>query len=398
MDGFGNAGAVTGAFATSAASAGVTDGRASRQWASRPDDQRFTDLRALRAMVAKRTEVAGTRDVKPGAVRVLASHDSPDLLRVQAGGAEMAMDPNHWSFGQLCQVAEVPAAFLRRPDMPALLAGINLQFGLAAAPDREVRAYFGQDRMDLRAVTSTSYGRINDLDLVDQVIEIAGDGRGATRWKVPGVMAGLSHNPFVDVTRGNTTLYASDRDCFLFLVDDTHPISIGKLPNGDDDLVFRGFYAWNSEVGSETQGLATFLLRGVCCNRNIWGGQDFAELTLRHTKGAPGRFVEQVRPRLLGFTDGSASKIVAGVEAARAVSVGDTDDEVTAWLTEGRAQLSRKAAGRLLAVGLREEEHPVRNLWDVVQGLSAMARAVPFADERVALERRAGRLLATALA
>jgi hypothetical protein len=42
----------------------------------------------------------------------------------------------------------------------------------------------------------------------------------------------------------------------------------GRLPNGDPDLYFRGFYCWNSEVGSKTLGIASFYLRAVCMNRN----------------------------------------------------------------------------------------------------------------------------------
>ena len=45
----------------------------------------------------------------------------------------------------------------------------------------------------------------------------------------------------VDGGADTTTLYASDRDVFLFLVDDTHPIEAGRLPNGEPDLYFRGF-------------------------------------------------------------------------------------------------------------------------------------------------------------
>jgi len=59
----------------------------------------------------------------------------------------------------------------------------------------------------------------------------------------------MTYNPLVDITRDTTTLYASDRDVFLFLVDDAYPIGAGRLPNGDPDPFFRGFYAWNSEVG-----------------------------------------------------------------------------------------------------------------------------------------------------
>ncbi|EJJ29812.1 hypothetical protein PMI11_01875 [Rhizobium sp. CF142] len=100
-------------------------------------------------------------------------------------------------------------------------------------------------------------------------MKIAGNGTGDTIWKVPGQLdwATMTHNPFIDITRDTTTLYASDRDVFLFLVDDTHPIEAGHLPNGDSDLYFRGFYAWNSEVGSKTLGVASFYLRAVCANR-----------------------------------------------------------------------------------------------------------------------------------
>ena len=55
----------------------------------------------------------------------------------------------------------------------------------------------------------------------------------------------MTHNPFVDITKDTTTLYASDRDVFLFLVDDTNPIEAGRLADGSPDLYFRGFYCWN---------------------------------------------------------------------------------------------------------------------------------------------------------
>ena len=72
---------------------------------------------------------------------------------------------------------------------------------------------------ELRAVTGTHYGRIHDLELVDAVMRIAGKGTGDTRWKVPGVpdWSTMTCNPRVDVTAETTTLYASDRDVFLFL-------------------------------------------------------------------------------------------------------------------------------------------------------------------------------------
>lgn len=92
-----------------------------------------------------------------------------------------------------------------------------------------------------------------------------------TRWKVPGVLdcSTGTYNPRVDISKDTATLYASDRDVFLFLVDDLNPIEAGTLPDGNPDLFFRGFYCWNSEVGAKTLGLASFYLRAVCQNRNL---------------------------------------------------------------------------------------------------------------------------------
>jgi len=118
-------------------------------------------------------------------------------------------------------------------------------------------------RIELRAVTGPDYGRIFDQELVEAVRRIAGNGTGDTRWKVPGVLdwsTGI-YNPNVEVSKDTTTLYASDRDVFLFLVDDLNPIEAGRLPDGSPDVFFRGFYCWNSEVGARTLGIASFYLR-----------------------------------------------------------------------------------------------------------------------------------------
>src|SRR3546814_14967085 len=111
-------------------------------------------------------------------------------------------------------------------------------------------------------------------------------GVGQTRWKVPGGLdwSNRHYTPYVDVSRDTTTLYASERDVLLFLVDDTHPIEAGKLPNGEPDLYFRGFYSWNSEVGAKTLGMATPYLRAVCMNRNLWGVENFEEVKIRDRK------------------------------------------------------------------------------------------------------------------
>lgn len=115
----------------------------------------------------------------------------------------------------------------------------------------------------------------------------------------------MVYNPHVDVSQDTTTLYASDRDVFIFLVDDLNPIEAGTLPSGEPDLYFRGFYAWNSEVGSTTLGVATFYLRAVCMNRNLWGVENLQEIRIRHSKFAARRFAHEAAPALTHFADSS---------------------------------------------------------------------------------------------
>ena len=109
----------------------------------------------------------------------------------------------------------------------------------------------------------------------------------------------------VDITQDTATLYASDRDVFLFLVDDLNPIEAGRLPDGSPDLYFRGFYCWNSEVGAKTLGMASFYLRAVCQNRKLWGVEDFEEITIRHSKYAASRFAHEAAPALTRFANSS---------------------------------------------------------------------------------------------
>jgi hypothetical protein len=246
-------------------------GRVSSEWFSRPDDERFLSLPELYDAVRARAERATARTVESRAIRVEARRDDAERLALIVPGCETPVAPTHWSFGQLCSLVGAPSSYLR--DLPAPLAGVNLQHGLLSRRAELVKTLEAENgRVELRAVTGPDYGRIWDHELVAAVMKIAGNGIGDTCWKVPGVLdwATMTHNPFVDVTKETTMLYASDRDVFLFLVDDMHPIEAGRLPNGDPDLYFRGFYCWNSEVGSKTLGIASFYLRAVCMNRNLW--------------------------------------------------------------------------------------------------------------------------------
>lgn len=375
-------------------SRGERIGRVSSEWFSRPDDERYLSLSSLYAAVRARADHATARTVETQTLRVEASRDNAERLTLIVPGREEPIAPTHWSFGQMCSLVGAPAGYMRQ--LPAPLAGINMQHGLLSHRAELVKTLEADDgRIELRAVTGPDYGRIWDHELVAAVMKIAGEGTGDTRWKVPGLLdwSTMTHNPFVKVTKDTTTLYASDRDVFLFLVDDAHPIEAGRLPNGDPDLYFRGFYCWNSEVGSKTLGMASFYLRAVCMNRNIWGAEGFEEISIRHSKFASHRFAHQAAPALERFATSSPAPFLAGIRAAREQIVARKDEDRESFLR--RRGFSRPETEKIIATVLEEEGRPPESIFDFVQGITALARAKPHQDARLELEGKAAKLLSS---
>jgi hypothetical protein len=373
-------------------SRGERVGRVSSEWFSRPDEERYLSLTDLYDAVRRRADRAQARTVESRSVRVEAARDNAERLALLVPGRDEPVTPTHWSFGQLCGLVGAPSSYLRQ--LPAPLAGINLQHGLLSHRAELVKILEADDgRIELRAVTGPDYGRIWDHELVSAVIKIAGNGTGDTRWKVPGVLDWntMTHNPFVDVTKDTTTLYASDRDVFLFLVDDTHPIEAGRLSDGSPDWYFRGFYCWNSEVGSKTLGIASFYLRAVCMNRNLWGVENFEEITIRHSKFAAQRFAHEAAPALTRFADSSPAPFVAGIRAARERIVARSDEDRETFLR--KRGFSKSETAKIVETVLQEEGRPPESLFDFVQGISALARGKPYQDARLELESKAKRLL-----
>ncbi|MHA0336714.1 DUF932 domain-containing protein [Sphingomonas aquatilis] len=378
-------------------SRGQRVGRVSSEWFSRPADERYLSLDQLMAAVKGCAERSRTRTVESAGVRVEASRDDAERLDLMLPGADRPVAPTHWSFGQLAALVGAPAAYLRQ--LPAPLAGINLQYGLTNHRAEQVKTLETDDgRLELRAVTGPDYGRIYDHELVAAVQRIAGNGTGDTRWKVPGVLDWSTgvYNPMVDITADTTTLYASDRDVFLFLVDDLNPIEAGKLPDGSPDLYFRGFYCWNSEVGAKTLGIASFYLRAVCQNRNLWGVEDFEEISIRHSKYAAARFAHEAAPALTRFADSSPLPFVNGIRQARERIVARSDEDRIDFLR--KRGFGKAETARIIDTVLTEEGRPPESVFDFVQGITAFARGKAQQDARLDLEGRAKKLLDRAAA
>ena len=397
--------AADGSYRTAATTKGELNSTVSAQWARRPEDQRFTSLDDLYAYKVAERDRSFTVDVDTNEIRVLTRADSASELRLALPTGQV-IDPTHFAFSQLCSTIGAHGGYLRK--LPARLAGACLQYGLLNYEGRkgpELRAYLRNEddgNATLRAMTSTSYGRIYDAEVVAAVQRFAGNGVGDTRWKVPGELDwgsgdGFTHryNPNVVVGKDNTSLFGSDRDVFMFLVDDKNPIEIGTLPNGAPDLVFRGFWVRNSETGAYRYEIAGMLLRGVCCNRNLWGVEGFETLSLVHNGTAPDRFVAENEQALLSYAEASAAPIIEAVKVAKQRVIGATEEAAIEWLTNHG--VTKKAALAAAALVREEEQTEMRTLWDATNGLTAHARSIAHNDRRMALESLAGQLFDAAV-
>src|SRR3546814_2347638 len=70
------------------------------------------------------------RTVETRVIRVEAATDNPERLTLLLPDRDAPVAPTHWSFGQLCSLVGAPSGYLRQ--LPAALAGINMQHGLLA--------------------------------------------------------------------------------------------------------------------------------------------------------------------------------------------------------------------------------------------------------------------------
>lgn len=372
--------------------------KAARQWSQRPDDERFESLESLyQDRVALQN---ASKEVRFQSGQIVADDGEVYLQGVNA----RARLTNH-SFGQLCGRAGAPAGYLRA--LPAALAAECLQSSLATTGDNpdKVLIHRGDDTaLTVRAVTSEKYSRVWDREIVGRLITLQEDG-----WRVPTarpVRPGQkgtrkatkadvlnSAHGMLGIREGDDIapagLYASDRDMFAFMVDDSRRIS---TPSGD---LFRGFFLWNSEVGATSLGIMTFLFDAVCGNHIVWGASDVREIRIRHVGNALDRGNSAIRMQLLEYSNASATEEEQRISRAAERVIAAKKEDVVALL------FGKKLPGLTKAVLTSAYEAVERDprygnpgsVWGMVCGLTEVAQDTAYTDQRNLIDVSAGRLL-----
>ena len=230
-----------------------------------------------------------------------------------------------------------------------------------------------------------------DHELVEAVMRFAGNGTGDTRWKVPGVLdwSTMVYNPHVDARRRPPRSMPRSRRLPVpgrRLQPDRGRETARRLAR---PLLPRVLLL---ELGGRraTLGIASFYLRAVCMNRNLWGVEQFEEITIRHSKYAASRFAQEAAPALDSSPIRAAAVSSTGIRAARERIVARTT-RTAAVPAQARVLQDRDQPDP--RDGARRRGPPARERVRFRAGDHGLRAHEPRQDARLELELKAKRLL-----
>lgn len=385
--------------------------KAFNQWATRPAEERFWDLNEMLTATRAIHTQAREASVPLTELRVEAAGEDLRLIGKQGVPATLS----HFAFGQLAARSHAPAGYLR--GLPATLAAQNLNHGLKVLGNEnnsKARLLFHNNgSLVLRAATSERYSRIWNDALVERVMEIMPDGwrpppaRPAgiagerTRQATSADVSRLSQHLGLAVQEGDTIapagLCASDKDMFMFMINEENPID-----DGTPHPLFRGMMLWNSEVGDMSLGGMAFLLKGVCGNLIAHSATNVFEFNFRHVGKVQSRSNNALQIELKRYTESSSNDQEAVIKQAKVKVLGvSKQDVIDAVLGFARTKKLVGMTEALLGQAyVAAEQHRdwygvgPNTVYGMVNGLTEVSQKVTkHTDERTALDRAAGRVL-----
>ena len=369
----------------------------SMEWMKRPADERFVSMEDLISFTKGLHDRSEMLPIDRKALEFRS--DASRGLYLAADGQEASF--TNWSLDQAASAVGFPRTALGKIAQldPALAAqNLNLFLRHAEGQPEDAGLYIDTKKHQLRSWTGARYGRIPDHAVAQKFVDMAA--AGETLWKVPGEMREMGiYNPMVQVTKENTTLFASDRDIMFFLVADLEQdaIEVGKLPNGDPDLMFRGVIVRNSELGRRRLTVETMLMSAVCMNRNLWNVQGFQNIEIIHREGAIDRW-DDVQLWLDDLSKADKQPVVNAVKAAKVdqpllmgnsvqtaaeAQVQFLVDECNFQQGQAEAIVAHRSPG--------EDERP--SLWTLAGRVTSYAQKQELAEDRFTLEAKGTRIL-----
>lgn len=383
--------------------------KASKQWATRPADERFWTVGEMVTACKQYADNSVASTVRYQELRV----EARDQELILIGKKEIPAKLTHYSFGQVSGRVKAPPSYLR--TLPPTLAAQNINYGLKCRSEADDSAklllHNSNNGYLARCFTSDKYQRIWNYEIGNSLSNLEDQGWRVPPARPPSGYTGLtrfatardvlsSGKLGLSVTEGMeiapSGVYASDRDLFVFMINDSHVLSNPASPGVP---LAKGFFIWNSEVGDKSFGIMTFLYDHVCGNHIVWGASDVKEFRIRHMGLARAKAFRQLQVKLRYYADSSVSDDEAKILKVQSYEIGESKEEVIETLLK---YISKKKLSVLSKDNLNEAYEIAednerygnpRTPWAIAQGVTVLSQKSEHASRRVHLDQAAGKLL-----
>jgi hypothetical protein len=243
--------------------------------------------------------------------------------------------------------------------------------------------------LQLRAITSPTYCRVWDADLLREVHE----------WLLPVGFSPAKPTINTDAQQNNIhgnnkpSLFRGDRDSFSFFMTDKTDEGHGGRP------VRRGFLFSNSEVGHRAIKSSRFVFDDVCANFIIWGAEQVVEEKIIHRGGAraDANLLRRFRTALRQCTPALANEELLILRQAAEVTFAPTVEKAATRLAQ-QFNLTQAFAKQALAAARLDENRGLKELthaW-VANGVTSAAKATGNADSLFEFATVGGNIFAAA--
>lgn len=382
--------------------------RAHREWANRPADERFWSVQDL--ILHQRRIESRSRALLVDYNNVEVIDQGEDLALIIPGASSAATFSN-WSFSQFARKAGAPADYLSK--LPARLARECLNEGLARRGDDTGMFLVSEDdgAVTLRASLSEEFGAVKSSELALRAQELIDRG-----WSIPPARPCGNGDPRVriatedDVSRyasrsvlsikvgdaiSPAGVYASDRDMFLIMNDESRPV---HNPADPTRPLFRGLMLWNSDVGARSFGMTAFLYDVICGNHIVWGAQNVIEFRTYHRgSDAERRAFQRLAVVAMEYSASSASELETAIAGSQQRLIASNVEEIPD-LIMAKKQLAPVLSKRIIrdaveVAATSGRYGDPRSPWGVAQGLTELSQKLPNTNDRHEIDRAAGKIL-----
>lgn len=369
----------------------TTIATAAREYAKRPQDERFESVDALLKDATHDRELSAERNYNLKDLQVVVAgpdgstigarqYNGPDDQSLRLQSPKGLAKFTHWSFGQACRMVGAPASYLR--DLPPALAADCLNHGIRESDGAVANLLVKQNGGEpiVRACTSDSYGRVWDAELYGQVARQILNVDGA--WQLPMTWEG---------TRAGA--YRGDRDSFLIVTNGGSIVDDPSLAGNGNGAMYRGLLIRNSEVGASSIVIDTILFRYICGNHMLWGAMHDKRFRRRHVGTKITREVVREIGRIAySWAQESTTKDTAIIRTLIDRELAFTKDAVVDELKA--IGYTKDQAIQAYETCERTERVSPRSFWGIAQGTTRLSQESGYQDDRFMLDQLAAKVMA----